>query len=572
MQALILAAGSGSRLSSLCTNVPKCLTAVANKTILERAINNLLNIGIKTIYITVRYKADDIIKYVNEHFFNHNIIFIDERVYPSFDRNNIYSFMISLPYLDLNDDLILLEGDIIFDQSILSNMISIKKNIVVLSSYAKYLNGNGIMVKNNKCIKLTPYTNTTNLYKTVNIYYITKRYLKKLNKDIKKFLKSHDYNCYYEECFNWHQFTPLIVSPDQWYEIDTPADYYAANIIYSKGEDKYKLLCERYGGHWRIPGLIDCCYLTNPFFKPIKILDSLKEQLESLIISYPAGDTESRRNAADLLSIQNYHNILIGNGASELIKAVGQCFIDKKAYTTLPVFNEYLDSFNIQFKNIENSDIYIIINPNNPMGTYRDYDEILKLVISHPNIVFIIDESFNDFVDTNIQKSFLGCKYDNVIVIKSLGKTYGINGLKLGVLYSFNTNLINKIKEYLPCWNINSIAQEFLAQIKYYAKSYQNACYQLVQERERIIKKLRNTVPNITVIDSQTDFITIKLLNMNADQLCVQMLDEYNIFIKNLNNKKGLEDQNFIRLSINTSEVNNYVVRCLKECIKKNGG
>lgn len=573
MQALILAAGSGSRLDSLGMNTPKCLTMVAGISILERAINNLLNIGITTIYITVKHKADDIMEYINNRYSNvseANIIFIDERQYPDFYRNNIYSFVISLPYLNMKEDLVLLEGDVIFNQSILTELLSSKKSKVVLSTYAKYLNGNGVIVDKNKCLSLRPYINKDNLYKTVNIYYIAKQYLKQLNKkDIKKFLKSHDYNHYYEECFDWHKFAPVIVSPTQWYEIDTPADYYAANIIYSTGEEKYNLLCQRYGGHWRLPGLIDCCYLTNPFFHPDKIIKSLSGQLDSLITSYPAGDVEYRRYAADLLSVKDYHQILVGNGASELIKVLGRYFNDKKTYTSIPSFNEYLESFNcIQHNTIEDVDIYIIINPNNPMSTYTDYEEICRLIKSYPNIIFIIDESFNDFVDQSIQKSFIGLEYDNIIVVKSLGKTYGVNGLKLGVLYSANIELINQLQKLMPSWNINSVAQEFLSQIKYYNPEYVKACAQLAIERNRMIRILRENIPNIIVNESQTDFITIQLLNIDANKICVSMLDKYNIFIKNLNNKKGLEEQNYIRVSINDENTNNYVIKCLKECIE----
>ena len=567
MQALILAAGKGSRLQYLGRDYHKCLLPVGNRPILARAIDNLVEAGVNKIFISVNYQADDIIYFCKRNYPDLKIIFIDERECPVFERNNIYSVSVALSKINLNEPLILLEGDIIFDLDILKGVLSLNRSAAVLSKSAPHLEGSGILVKNNKCLKLVKYAQQEDVYKTVNIYYFKPAYLKKLPKLIEDFVAAHEgsYNYYYEEAFNWVKLVPYIVEPTNWYEVDMPSDYYAANIIYTNGEEKYNLLCSRYGGHWRFPGLIDCCYLANPFFKPNKLTDLLRQQLPTLITSYPSGEEDCRRNAAYLFDIQDYSQVLVGNGATELINILGSYLRDKKAYISLPAFNEYLEAFNVVYtESFEPADIFIIVNPNNPTGLYTSPEYISELIDRYPKKLFIIDESFNDFVDQKIRKSFIGDPRKNIVVIKSLGKSYGVNGLKLGVLYSADIDLINRVRKLMPSWNINSIAQEFLAQIKHYEKEYEQACIELIDERNRVVDLLK-AFPNIVVFDSQTDFITIQLVGIDARRFCIEMLGKYNIFIKCLLGRKGFEEISCVRISLNAPDINNYVIKCLKE-------
>lgn len=567
MQALILAAGKGSRLQYLGKDCPKCLLTVGGKQILARTIDNLLESGIEKIFISINHQADDIIYFCRKNYLDYNITFIDERKCPEFDRNNIYSVYYALSQIDLSEPLLLIEGDIIFNSSIIKNLLSDKKSTVVLSKGAPHLEGSGILVKDGKCEQLVKYNMQEDVYKTVNIYLLMPDCLKKLPKLIEEFVEAHggSYNYYYEQAFNWHKLAPHIVEPTEWYEIDMPADYYAADIIYSQGEEKYDKLCNRYGGHWRFPGLIDCCYLANPFFNPDKLTSLISMQLKTLIASYPAGEEECRKNAASLFDISDYSNILVGNGATELINLLGSYLKDKKAYISLPTFNEYLEAFNVVYTDsFIHADTFIIVNPNNPTGLHMSPEYISELINTNPRKLFIIDESFADFVDPKIRKSFIGDTRKNIVVIKSLGKSYGINGLKLGILYSANNEIIQSVRKLMPSWNINSIAQEFLAQIKYYEKDYKIACDELIAERNRVVDLLK-ALPNIVVYDSQTDFLTIQLVNIDAKKFCIEMLDKYNIFIKCLTGRRGFEDKSCIRVSLNDSDTNNYVVKCLKE-------
>lgn len=217
MQALILAAGKGSRLQYLGKDCPKCLLTVGGKQILARTIDSLLESGIEKIFISVNHQADDIIYFCRKNYLGYNITFIDERKCPEFDRNNIYSVYYALSQIDLSEPLLLIEGDIIFNSSIIKNLLSDKKSTVVLSKGAPHLEGSGILVKDGKCEQLVKYNMQEDVYKTVNIYLLMPDYLKKLPKLIEEFVEVHggSYSYYYEQAFNWHKLTPYIVEPTE---------------------------------------------------------------------------------------------------------------------------------------------------------------------------------------------------------------------------------------------------------------------------------------------------------------------------------------------------------------------
>lgn len=566
MQALILAAGKGERLKSLGLNCPKCLTPIVDKTILGRAIDNLQQVNVNKIFIVVNHKADDIISFVENEYPDSDITFVDERKCPQFKRNNLYSFELALSYLNLNEDTILIEGDILFDVKILNRLLTSSKSKVVLSRHAPYLDGNGVKVELNRCIGLKryEYDEFSDVYKTANIYYLNHKYLKKLKHSIKAFLKTNTYDNYYEEVFNWKEFEPVLVEPTEWYEVDTPSDYYVATAIYSQGKKKYDLLKGLYGAYWRVPSLVDCCYLTNPYFTHSRLTETLRSQLPELVSSYPAGELDCRMNASDLLGINDTDKVLVGNGAVELVSALGFYLKGKKTYIELPTFNEYFKFFDI-VENINDAEVIIIINPNNPTGAYKSNNQITAMFREKPNALFIIDESFNDFVEPSIRTSFIGKHHKNVVVVKSLGKSYSVNGLKLGVLYSANKEIIEHVHALLPSWNINGIAQSFLANIKKYKDDYATGCERLIDERKRFVGEL-SKINGIVAYDTQGDFILAKV--DDADKVCVDMLDRYNIFIKNLNDKRGLEGANFIRVSINDEITNDYVIESFKNYYK----
>ena len=113
-------------------------------------------------------------------------------------------------------------------------------------------------------------------------------------------------------------------------------------------------------------------------------------------------------------------------------------------------------------------EVLTIINPDNPSGNYIPKCDILKLAewAEKRNVRLIIDESFVDFADAEenpslLQQDILNT-YPHLIVIKSISKSYGVPGLRLGILATADKVLTAKLKKDVAIWNINSFAEFFL--------------------------------------------------------------------------------------------------------------
>lgn len=352
--------------------------------------------------------------------------------------------------------------------------------------------------------------------------------------------------------------------------------------------EKFK---KRFGGYWRYPNLLDFCYLVNPFYPPQKLLDEIKANFERLITQYPSGIEINSLLAAKYYGLDQEY-IVVGNGASELIKS----FIENlkgNVGLILPTFEEYPNRVAENKKVIfspKNSDFkytaeelteyfsckdisaLIVINPDNPSGNYIKKSGILKLAkwASDKSIKLIVDESFVDFVDAESDASLLTeeiiNEYNNLIIIKSISKSFGVPGLRLGVLASSDKELIKFIKKNIAIWNINSFAEFYLQIFEKYKADYELALNNFYAVRENYFNEL-SSLRNLRVIPSQANYFLCELLNGNrATDLARTMLDRYNILIKELSTKKGFNGE-YIRVAVKRPEENSIIVKALTEIL-----
>ena len=155
-----------------------------------------------------------------------------------------------------------------------------------------------------------------------------------------------------------------------------------------------------------------------------------------------------------------------------------------------------------------------------------------------------------------------------MIVIKSISKSYGVPGLRLGVLASGNKDYIKIINNNLPVWNINSFAEYFLQIINIYKKDYVLGCNKIKEERNRFYNKLIK-IKELEVYNSEANYFMIKLNKGTANKLAEYLLDNNKILIKVLNGKNGFDDNEYIRIAIKSSEENDYLLDCIKEYYDK---
>ena len=596
----MLAAGKGSRLGKYTKNNTKCMLEVQGKTLLERAIDSLLEANIHDLILVVGYKKENLKNYIKENNLDQriNITYIDNDIYDT--TNNIYSLYLAKEYLK-EDDIILLESDIIYSQELIKEITtSPYKDIAVIAKYEEWMDGTVVTMNEENTIKsFIPkedfdYSNVNNYYKTVNIYKFSKEFTRKYYLPfLESYIQIYGKNNYYElvlkvliSGLNDIQLKGYIIK-DDWYEIDDCQDYDIANAIFAKTtEEKLELFSKRFGGYWRFHNLKDYCYLVNPYFPTPKMIDKMKYTYNDLLFNYPSGQKIEQICASRMFENLSIENILIGNGAAELINNL-RYVVKGTISLTIPSFNEYVrcfpnnqinyitsseDNYHLSLSKLlealDKTDTLIIISPDNPTGSHLTYKETITLLdkAHKENKQIIFDESFIDFAGdayTLINDDILN-KYPNLIVIKSISKSYGVPGLRLGVLATSNKEYKEIISKNMPIWNINSFAEYFLQIINIYKKEYSLACQKIKDERKRFYNELIK-IKELEVYPSEANYFMCRLNKGTSLSLASYLLEEKKILIKTLNNKNGFDNKEYIRIAIKSTEENNYLIEVIKE-------
>jgi histidinol-phosphate/aromatic aminotransferase/cobyric acid decarboxylase-like protein/choline kinase len=598
MQALILAAGTGSRLGKHTKENTKCMLEINGKTLIQHTIEKLSNAGITKLIMVVGYKRDNLIKHLGYQYQNVEIEYVENTVYSS--TNNIYSLYLAKEKL-AEDDTILIESDLIFEESILTNLIKDKrKSLAVVDKYKSWMDGTSCTLDDNDQIlnffskKSFKFENVNDYYKTVNIYKFSKEFSNNIYIPfLEAYSKALGDNEYYESVLmvltilDRHELRALRLDGEKWYEIDDVQDKHNAEVIFAETpKEKLKLIQKRFGGYWRFPELKDFCYLVNPYFPPIKMQEEMKAFFFDLISQYPSGIEVQNILAGKMFDIES-ENIIVGNGASEIIRAIGSVY--KGSFgMMLPTFNEYPESlgykrvvaeisqkdgfvYSIQdLKELsDKSDNLILINPDNPSGHFNNKDGIIELLdyMNGTGKHLIVDESFVDFAKDgdlhSIIEQDLIDKYQNLTVIKSISKSYGVPGVRLGVVASSNIDVLNKFKQEVIIWNINSFGEYFLQIIGKYKADYKRACELIRIERDRFFNDL-NSITFLKVYRSEANYFLCKIVKKYSSTQLTELLLEDDFFIKDLAGKKGFECGKYIRVAVRNELDNKSITKKLQ--------
>jgi histidinol-phosphate/aromatic aminotransferase/cobyric acid decarboxylase-like protein/choline kinase len=595
MQALILAAGSGTRLGSLTKEQTKCMVEVCGETLIERSLRAIINAGIKKIFIVDGFKSAGLRSHVKSKFPNQDIQFIHNEDYHC--TNNIYSLFIASHVL-LQDDTLLLESDLIYDSDILQSVLNDpREDLAVVDKFKNWHDGTVVTLDDSDCIRsFIPksefkFKDLLQYYKTVNIYKFSKTFFQNAYYPfLKAYCNTIGMSEYYEEVLRVlalirnKSLGAFVLQDNSWYEIDTAEDLANAEVLFSDPVTQYNLLSKRYGGYWRYSGLIDFCFLVNPFFPNKNFNDEFKFYSSQLMGSYPSGQDSQCILGAKMLNIEP-DQIVVGNGSAELIKTLPRVLGGNFALFK-PTFEEYTSVFknlttefpkNKGFR-YEKQDIlalskdkdgFILINPDNPSGNFISRSDILYIldVFKTKNQTLILDESFLDFNELGVKESVCDLdtinNYPNLIIIKSIGKSYGIGGLRLGFLVSSNADLVKKVKSKIPIWNVNSFSEFFMEIIGKYKKGYTSSCNNLIKSRLLLRKEL-NKISYIECYPSEANYLLCKLNNTNALDLAVFLYSKHKILIKDCSKKCGNFDQ-YIRVAVRDFEDNQKLIQALKQ-------
>lgn len=592
----------GRRLGELTNNNTKCMLEVNGVRLVDRTLDILAELGIDNVVLVVGYKAQNVKDAVGDSYKGMKITYVENSVY---DRtNNIYSLFLAREYL-MADDTLLLESDLIFESSVIRRIIDDDyPNLALVDKYESWMDGTVVTLdKDNKIKEFLGkerfrYSEIDGYYKTVNIYKFSKEFSKT---HYVPFLEAYCHalgnNEYYEQVLKVitllddSPLKALPLSGEKWYEIDDIQDLdIASSIFATSDEERFRAISSRFGGYWRYPHLLDFCYLVNPYFPPQQMVDEIKASFDTLMREYPSGMRVNSLLAAKYFGIaQDY--VVVGNGAAELIKA----FVERKAGkmgVIYPTFEEYPNRSaqeNLVCYLPENSDMHysaddiiaffgdkaidtlLLINPDNPSGNYIPYGELMRLISwsAERDISFVVDESFVDFVDVEGEFSLLKddilSQNPHLCVVKSISKSYGVPGFRLGVLASGNKELIAKLKREVAIWNINSFGEFYMQIYEKYHKDYLKACELFREERKLFYDELQQ-IPYLHVIPSQANYFLCEITegSLSARELAVRLLSDHDILIKDCSQKAAFRGRNYIRLAVRDRKDNHRLVEALK--------
>ncbi len=601
MQAIILAAGMGRRLGEFTANNTKCMLEVNGIRLIDRMLEQLSKLALSRIVIVIGYEGQNLKEYISSKNLLRKIIFVENEVYDK--TNNIYSLWLARNYM-AEDDTLLLESDLIFDDSVLQAAVDSEyKDCALIAKYETWMDGTMVKIDDdNNIVNFIPkkafkYSDTESYYKTVNIYKFSQEFI---NSHYLPFLDAYirvlGENEYYEQVLRVLTLIDntglkaLSITGKHWYEIDDVQDLRIAETIFATPEEKLKKIQQSYGGYWRYPALVDFCYLVNPYFPQQRMIDEMKANFESLLRDYPSGMNVNSLLASKYFGIRHEYAV-VGNGAAELIKSLMEN-IDGKVGVIYPTFEEYPNRLSanrivafkpnnetfsytaeelIDYYSIHTVNNLLIVNPDNPSGNFINKDGLTKLLewSNQNNIRLIIDESFVDFADQASETTLMHNKlleaFPQLYVMKSISKSYGVPGLRLGVLASSDKDMINIIRKDVGIWNINSFAEFYMQIYGKYEKDYTLSCNKFRQERKTFQDEL-NSISFLRVIPSQANYFLCEIIeNFTSYQLTLKLLTEHNVLIKDCSTKKGFPcDRQYIRIAIRDRKDNHRLYKILK--------
>lgn len=594
----------GRRLGDLTKDNTKCMVKVNGVALIDRLLGQLSALELNRVVIVVGYEGDKLIAHIGDRYAGRlNIEYI---VNPIYDRtNNIYSLALTKDKLQ-EDDTLLIESDLIFDDKMFSLILGNPyPNLALVAKYQTWMDGTMVRIDedNNVVNFITKsafkYSDVDYYYKTVNIYKFSREFL------VQKYIPFLDAYCaalgnneYYEQVLRVicmldnSELKALPISGEKWYEIDDVQDLDIAEALFASDEEHQKLYMKRFGGYWRFPGMLDYCYLVNPYFPSPRLKDELRANFDTLLTEYPSGMYVNSLLAGKCFGVRQDY-VVPGNGAAELIKSLmgrleGKLGViyptfeeypNRRVKDTLEIFVPQTEDFHytaddvIGYFSEHRPDSLLLINPDNPSGNYIPYKDVLRLALwcKNEGIRLVVDESFVDFSSefphNTLLRNDLLERFPDMIVVKSISKSFGVPGLRLGIMASADTELIAFVKKDVSIWNLNSFAEFFMQIYTKHEGDYRKAAEKFGNERVRFYEDLRS-IPYLKVYPSEANYFLCEVMPpYNSHNLAVTLLKNHNILIKDCSGKKAFAGRNCIRLAVRNRQDNERLVSALKQVL-----
>ena len=353
--------------------------------------------------------------------------------------------------------------------------------------------------------------------------------------------------------------------------------------------------------------VIDFSANINPLGPSQRGLSALEAQLR-YISHYPDATNDDVLNAIADTYGMNKDQIVVGNGAAELLYAICRLPGYTGAFVPAPGFSEYkealeasripvrdiyyrpreddngkpyfevpylaLETFAAELKGQDGRIIVFLGNPNNPDGTLLDKNHIRTLasMLKDANSLLVIDESFIDFVgndtlqDNEYSMRSLVNEFDNIIVVHSFTKFYAVPGLRIGAAFS-NSQIIDKLNKFIPTWSVNTLAQAYtesaLNDVEYVKRTKQ-----VLREEQHYMYNALDAIAGITVYPPSANFILfhIEQDGVTADSIN-EALKKHKMIVRNCDSYIGFNSQ-WVRIAIKDHDNNVRLVDALADILK----
>ncbi len=600
-KAVILAAGIGDRLRPFTHENPKCLVKVAGVPVLDNALTHLAAVGTEEVAIVVGHHKNHIIERFGSSYLGMSIVYVVSEEYET--TNNIYSLWLARAHL--NEDVLLLEADVFFERAVLERLLAEPGgNSAVVSQHQSWMSGTVVSVDDLGRIQALfdaehqdDAFDYSRVYKTANLYLFRKEYLRRyFVPQLEAYVVADDLNDYYESILialahrGKNNLRAVICDDLMWYEIDDESDRLAAEYLFYSPEQRYELVGKQHGGYWRF-GFVDHAYLYNAYYPPKPVFTHFQNHMRDLVLNYPAGQDVVAGLVATLID-QPPSRIVVGNGASELIKIISG-HLAGRIICPVPSFNEYENAshdgsfvpFELPAPSFEldvdafaeraiecDARIAIVVTPNNPTSLSVPRADLLRLAerLQAQDCMLLVDESFGDFASNAGELSVEAWvdKVPNLAVIKSLSKSFGIGGLRLGYLLTGNSAFAESVRSELHIWNINGFAESFLRLAPRYRRAFKQSCARVRSDCDRLYEGL-SQIPGVSAYKPEANFVMCRLPSSgpNGPDVAKRLFVDFNLYVKHCAGKGMPDAERYLRIASRTEAENDIFLEALRKCL-----
>jgi threonine-phosphate decarboxylase len=329
--------------------------------------------------------------------------------------------------------------------------------------------------------------------------------------------------------------------------------------------------------------LLDFCIPVNLHFPPPQMVQRISERLPEILRYYPDYAEVHARHIAEIAGVPP-ECIVPANGSTEIITRL--CHLTRgPILTPIPTFSRWTDlpnelgiplhtikhdvrrNFRLDVAELVSRTLelgvrmLVISNPNNPTGAWFEAGEIEELVLSLPEVeLIVIDESFLDFADLESAVKLIP-RAENLVVVKSLGKSLGWHGVRLGYA-AMNSQAAERLSSQLPFWNVNGLAAYILKTLSEFKHEFRTSLARVAQDRTYMLKQLER-IPGLRVFPSRANFLYVELPpNVPGRELRDRLLEQYGLMARECSNKIGSSEQ-YLRLAVQTKEAVDLLVAAL---------